>query len=309
MSSTTPPTIAINIDAYGSYARHSALADYLEVAVILGRRVTKASLARAIEDNGWAQLPRRQFQTLTNINDDPDAWADSTFSLLRQRRRILKLEYPFDVSQQSLSRNAPRGLHDYGYLVLLAIAVLHAWQIEPVSNLRLPDMLEALVARALEARGLTVVQMGVHDRDKKSFVEAVVLGGQRLGLEPMTDPRPKKASAKDAGIDTLAGLTWEDGRQAGQWLFIGQATIGQSGTWERKLLEPAPDLWAGYMREPLVPLAFLAVPHHVDDEHLEFLTEARRRLVLDRLRLSSLIRPLQREEVMLIDQLSRLTLD
>lgn len=157
----------------------------------------------------------------------------------------------------------------------------HAWNLVSASGPRPDDALEAIVARTLENRGLRVSRMGLHDRAKLSFVEAVVKGGRLLGLEPMPDPLPRKTSAKDAGVDTLAGLTWMDGRRGGQWLFIGQATVGQSGTWERKLSDPIPGIWADYMQEPLDPQAFLAVPHHVDGDHLEHLTKSRRGLILD----------------------------
>jgi hypothetical protein len=141
--------------------------------------------------------------------------------------------------------------------------------------------------------------MGAIDRSERSFVRSVVAGGESLGLQPMTDPLPRKASAKDAGVDTLAGLTWADGRRGGQWLFIGQATVGQSGTWEGKLNEPVPAIWADYMQEPLEPAAFLAVPHHVEGDHLEVLTKSRRGLVLDRLRICVFMNsPLAAERVL-----------
>jgi hypothetical protein len=296
--------VSMNIDAYGTYGRQGALADYLEVAALAGTRVTEAALARSIEEYGWARLPRRQFLTIDNIDEDPAAWAESVFSTIRERAQLLGERYPFGLERTSLRlRILHTDLLDSPYLALLAITVLHAWKLTPRGGPLPENVLEDLVARALENRGLLVSRMGARDRASSSFVDAVIEGGKSLGLNPMTDPLPRKRSAKDAGIDTLAGLTWIDGRSGGQWLFVGQVTVGESGTWERKLNEPKPALWAAYMQEPLDPQAFLAVPHHIDGEHLVMMTKPRTGLILDRLRLCQFMGLVSADERALIEQL------
>jgi hypothetical protein len=303
-SATAPARVALNIDAYGTYARQSALADYLEVAALIGTQITEAALARSIEENGWATLPRRQFLTIANVDEDPEAWAQSVFSLIRERVQILDQRYPFEFQRTSIRlRVPPMEILNSPYLALLAITVLHAWRLENPDGPRPEDILEGIAARALENRGLIVSRMGVHDRQRRSFVEAVVEGGRLLGLKPMTNPLPRKAKVKDAGVDTLAGVTWRDGRSGGQWIFIGQATVGESGTWAGKLTEPEPGLWAKYMQEPLEPLPFLAVPHHIDADHLAHMATARKGLILDRLRLCLSIDDTTPEEKDLIAQL------
>jgi hypothetical protein len=302
--------VALNIDVYGTYARQSALADYLEVAALVGSSITQASLGRSIQENGWATLPRRQFLTVENVDEDPEAWAESVFSVIRERAQILDQRYPFELQRTSIkSRLTQEEAPNSPYLALLAIAVLHAWNLAVPKGPSPEDVLEDLVARALENRGLTVSRMGAHDRSTRSFVEAVIEGGRLLGLKPMTNPLPRKARVKDAGVDTLAGVTWRDGRPGGQWIFIGQATVGQSGTWTGKLTEPEPGLWARYMQEPLDPLPFLAIPHHADGDHLSQMTIPRRGLILDRLRLCLAIDDTTPEERNLIAQLLQVIIE
>jgi hypothetical protein len=308
-TATASGRVPLNIDAYGTYARQSALADYLEVAALFERNITEAALARSIEENGWATLPRRQFLTVENFDEDPEAWAKSVFSVIRERVQILDQHYPFELESASLKLRIPRTeIIDSPYIALLAIAVLHAWNIS-ITGPAPSDTLENLVARTLGNRGLLVSRMGAHDRAQRSFVDAVNDGGRLLGLTPMPNPLPRKRSVKDAGIDTLAGLTWVDGRRGGQWLFIGQATVGESNTWQGKLAEPVPGLWADYMQEPLDPQAFLAVPHHIDDDHLAHLTHSRRGLILDRLRLCPFMGTISPDEQELIRQLLRVIVE
>lgn len=309
-TATQSGRVSLDIDAYGTYARESALADYVEVAALVGRRITEAALARSIEENDWARLPRRQFLTVENVDEDPEAWAKAVFSVIRERVQLLADRYPFELQRNSIRlRISEADISDSTYLALLAITVLHAWKLTAQAGPLPERTLENLVARALENRGLLVSRMGAHDRANRPFVDTVLLGGQALGLNPMANPLPRKRSAKDAGIDTLAGLTWIDGRSGGQWLFIGQATVGESGTWEAKLNQPNPGLWAGYMQEPLDPQAFLAVPHHVDGDHLIFMTKPRRGLILDRIRLCPYMGSTSQEERVLIEQLRQVVVE
>ena len=256
-----------NIDRYGKYARSSALADYLELAALAGKRITRDRLEDLIEENEWARRPKRQYYT-PNQEPDPAAWSDSVFSVVADRRAALVDRYPFEergravrVVDAALDRGASE------YLAVLAITVVHAWGLPaPVDP---EEVLEELVAGVLENLGLAVSRMGTLDREAGGFRETLKAGGTALGLRPSPDPRPVSRRAKDAGVDTLGGVVWRDGRRAGQWLFLGQATVAQSHEWERKLSEPQPPRWARYLQEPLLPQAFLAVPHHVEDDHMD----------------------------------------
>src|SRR5437762_2109987 len=62
-------SLAANIDAYGKYARASALADYLELLAFLGRPAGIITLNDYVKDNDWT---RRDFE-LFDLPSDPDA--------------------------------------------------------------------------------------------------------------------------------------------------------------------------------------------------------------------------------------------
>jgi hypothetical protein len=122
--------VSLNIDAYGTYARASALADYLEVAALQGIRITEAALARLVEENDWARLSRRQFLTVSNVEEDPDAWAATVYGIIRERAAVLGSDYPFDIGTSSIRCKLPRSsCFDSSYIALLAITVVHAWSL------------------------------------------------------------------------------------------------------------------------------------------------------------------------------------
>src|SRR4051794_12562534 len=88
-----------NINAYGTYARVEALADWLEVAAMVGRRVTRAQLEDIIFDNGWTQLSPQQFLLPEGIEEHatPEYWVEAVETTLRRRQSILVERWPFEL--------------------------------------------------------------------------------------------------------------------------------------------------------------------------------------------------------------------
>jgi hypothetical protein len=286
-----------NIDAYGSKARASALADFLEVAALARKRITRAALADIISDNEWVKRPRRQTY-LQELLEDPETWVEAVFNVVAERSEQLGEAYPFVERGRALTlRESDFDVTSSGYVALLALTVVHAWSIPCVVDPK--PTLEAIVESVLKAKGMDAVNVGATDR-RSGFVQAVRDAGCALGLQPMDDPSPRSRWAKDAGVDTLAGLVWRDRRPAGQWLFIGQVTVAQSQNWQVKLDEPQGPRWAKYMQEVLPPQAFLAIPHHAEEEHLHDLLASQRGLVVDRLRLVMNKPPNTPDEISLI---------
>lgn len=303
ITATTVGEIVIepNIDIYGKYARISALADYIEIAALADIRITEASLADMIVDNEWVRRPVRQFITPENVNEDPGELSKNIFALLRERRAVLGDTYPFEEAGKSLRKRAdtPEPV-ECRYTALLALTAVHAWKIP--CSVKPEPTLEHVVMSVLVELGLDAINIGATDRDG-GFKDAVINGGQHLGLQPMSDPMPRSKSAKDAGVDTLAGAVWRDGRPGGHWIFIGQVTVAQSSQWKVKLAQPEPPRWAKFLQEPLHPQAFLAVPHHVEIDYLRELLESQRGLILDRLRIVSRKAANTTDEVALIESL------
>lgn len=298
-------TISPELDAYGTYARASALADWLELAAWQGRRVTRAQLEDLIYDNNWTTKRPQQFlmveQPAHSENEDadfypevPELWSEAVLALLQERADLLKDAWPFQiegdwqlVAKDDLSQDCP-------YLALLCMTVAHAWKLRTSTNATI--LIEETVSRALSSKGWHVISMGTGDRSGLSFQDNLASAATELGL-PILDPAlPAKLHAKDGGVDTLTFIGWSDCRLAGQWLSIGQVTIMKSDGWHMKIGEPRPDHWAKYFLQPLLPARFLAVPHHVEKYHLEYLVGSDTGAVIDRLRLTmSLAETTERE--------------
>lgn len=283
MTGGSPVLIEPDIDRYGQDARVSALADYLELAALAGFRITKAALQDLIVDNEWVRRPIRRYLLPEDVEEDPESWADAVFAMILDRDSQLGTSYPFEIKGRSVVMKDPTFARlESRYLSLLAITLVHACEIHaPVSP---ESTLESVVAGTLGNLGIASVNIGATDRGT-GFVEALQSGARALDLWAMQDPRPRSARAKDAGVDTLGGFVWRDHRQAGHWLIIGQVTTAQSQHWGFKLAQPQPARWATYLQELLHPQVFLAVPHHVQDDHLRDLMESRRGVVIDRLRI------------------------
>jgi hypothetical protein len=288
------------VDAYGADARAGAIADYLEAQALHGRNLRRSDVADIAEEQGWSRKSRRTVIVEgDDLDEDPASWAEIATAQINERADILGEAYPFDIRAGALTyRGSTR--RDDSYVSLLAIAMVHAWRLP--SPVRPTVVLEDVVRRALEGISMLAVDMGTGDRRGLSFVDNLLSGGQYCGLSPTDNPVPRKASAKDAGVDTLGTLPLSDGR-SGRWVFLGQVTCGSSLTWKRKLKEPEPQRWRQYLQEALPPQAFLAVPHHIDSRFWEELMVSQDGLLLDRLRLQPVKGGNSSDEQLLIDAL------
>lgn len=280
---TTASIVEINIDCYGQNARVSALADFLEIAALKGVRVTRAALQDIIVDNEWVTRPQRRFHLPDEITEDPESWSDAAYRMISDRSNQIGEPYPFEERGKALKLKDPSfDPLESCYISLLAITAVHAWNIQ--CETAAESVLEDIVARTLDAMGLSSANIGATDRGT-GFLSALSSGASALGLRAHPNPTPRSVAAKDVGVDTLAGIVWRDNRVAGQWLMLGQVTVAQSQYWAQKLNQPEPARWADFLQEHLHPQVFLAVPHHVQDDHLRDLMASRRGLIIDRLRL------------------------
>jgi hypothetical protein len=274
-----------NINAYGTYARVEALADWLEVAALVNRRVTSTQLEDMIADNLWTRLSSRQFLLPEDKEDDttPETWVDAVHQTLLRRQDILGDRWPYRFSG---TWRIAAAHHDpyVPYNALLAMTVAHGWGIETPTA---PEaLLEGTVVRALTAQGIRAAALGTA-RGEGGFVQNGLAAAAELGLTFIPDAAPVHVRAKDEGVDTIALVGWpSDNRPAGQWLFLGQATVARSNNWYKKLMEPRPDHWSARLNQPLHGLRFLAVPHHVASDYLSHLVGAVTGMVIDRLRLT-----------------------
>src|SRR5712664_3819049 len=95
--------LAIDADAYGKYARASAVADFLELLALRGNESSEPELADLIGDNGWALddmfLDEGESRPLSGRRDAADEQARVVFSLLEERQQLLGHKWPFRLDK------------------------------------------------------------------------------------------------------------------------------------------------------------------------------------------------------------------
>lgn len=302
--------IGIDIDRYGTYARPEALADWLELAALVGRRMASAQLEDLISDNGWTHLKPRQFK-VTDADAEwatPEVWTDATKAALNIRAETLGDLWPFklvDSWRVEYTGGVPR---DSPYVAMLALSVAHAW--EAGAGREPEKVLESTAARALRALGLRVAQVGTAVGQQGGFEGVLTRAAQELGLASNVGAAPVPVSAKDEGVDTIALVGWpEDRRKAGQWLFLGQVTTARSVDWKKKIGEPIRDHWQRRLMQPFWPQRFLVVPHQVNAAQLTHLVSNDSGLVVDRLRLVLSLDDVSDDESALVDAVLKAGVD
>jgi hypothetical protein len=301
MPTSTRGIVEIDIDRYGQAARVSALADYLEIAALSKIRVTRAALQDIIVDNEWVKRPLRRYHIVDDAAEDPASWSEAVFNMIGFRAAHLGDLYPFEEKGKAVRlKETTQHLRDMRYVSLLAITAVHSWSLP--CTVSVESTLEDVVARTLSGMGMTVANIGATDRGS-GFLDALHNAADVLGLRAHPNPTPRSVYAKDVGVDTLAGVVWNDQRMAGQWLTLGQVTVTQSQHWQGKLNEPQAPRWAGFLQEHLHPQVFLAIPHHIQDDHLRDMMASQRGLVVDRLRLVAQKPENNQDEQMIIEAL------
>lgn len=282
-----------NIEAYGTYARRSALADALEVQTFSSSSpsISRAELADYIRDSNWTRLLGEQFSFPDEADvglgeeiDASNAAALSVFDVLRERKEILRNRYPFEVSGERVQFLDAEG-SGRAYCLFLAVTTLHAYNIA-TADLEPRQYFEDLVTTSLARKGLVAGNLGRARRGSSGLAEAVYEIGTHCGLSPSPDSAIVRQRAQEEGVDVIAHLKWGDSRPL-HWVFIVQATCGKSDTWYSKLHDASELMWKNLLGLRVLPRAVLAVPHHMQSNTASYLVEKGngQKLVLDRLRL------------------------
>ena len=284
-------------DTYGQYARASLLADYVELLALKrkGRGVRKSIVADFLADNNWnlelidlpadGQPDDRLTTTSSQRRDDAGSAASIVFDQITERHDVLTQQnYPFDVSAHGVSLRSDFDHESSPYVAALAITIAHAFGVLPLGQVA--PLFERMVTTVLRRRGLQSVCLAEIRRSRHSFDDALIDACTAIGLKAAPNAAATLARAHDEGVDVLCHLGWDGAKlRAGTWGFIGQATVGRSDTWPRKIKEPSPSSWARRIGTRVRPLPFLAVPHHVEQPTMVKLTDDADVMVLDRLRL------------------------
>jgi hypothetical protein len=290
--------IVSDLNAYGTDARYSAMADFAElVAYCAGRDVTEGYVADLVNDYD-GNVPDDKFGVGDPALDElprtrqerASEFTSKVFGLLKSRRQALGTGYPFRFVSSGVLRYAPRSAGPQPYLGLLAITAIHAFDLDVDFEPRLA--FESVVAEALRGTNLIVVNLSKLRRKCGSYPKALRAGLGTHGIRCDPDVVVRRLRAHEQGVDVVAAIAWGDLRM-GRLTMLCQVTCGNSDSWQEKIGEPRTEDWRKMMGETVLPVAALAVPHHVEDLNLAYLSESGR-IVIDRLRLCRLLRSVPR---------------
>ena len=282
-------------DTYGQYARASLLADYTELLALKGITAKWSDVADFLADNEWNLeliqgtveengAPQRSL-SLSEMRDDAGAAASIVFDQVAERHDALGDRYPFDISEYGISLTGGVNLEESAYVALLALTIAHAFDLQSTTDLA--PRFERAVTRVMEYQGLRSVGLAEIRRGGLPFNDVLRQACDAVGLRANPGGAPTLTHAHDEKVDVLCHFAWEDDvLRPGAWAFVGQATVGQSDSWFRKIKEPSPLAWMRRIGSRVAPLPFLAVPHHVEQPTMEKLTVDGNAIVLDRLRLA-----------------------
>ena len=159
------------------------------------------------------------------------------------------------------------------------------------------------MSQALTSVGHKSVNFSRIRRSYRTFDEALTAAGPALALRPVPAAAPISLHAQDAGADVLAHVSagYRPEVGIGAWTLVGQVTCGQSHTWQKKLGDVAVPAWRSRLGSLVSPQAFLAVPHHAEPNHLLTLVTQNEYMVLDRLRLTSMLTTVSKDEEAILD--------
>lgn len=310
--------IEFNINWYGTYNRHSAVADYLELLALSGVSLTKPDLADLIRDSGWLSLLEARIEDSDAAVRGPEPGeiddtdlpetlglaselADDVVNVLLERHDLLGDRYPFRLmeSEAIVRLSAPESVHD-PYLGLLALTICHA---DRTAGLTRPPayIFEDVLTDILSSVGIRTACLGDLSRSGTGFDDTLTRACEMVGLSANPAAAPYRTFANEEGADTISNL-WPFDTRTGGVQLIGQATCGNSNTWKAKTMEPPRGHWESWLGRFLPPFAFLSVPHHVQSSTRNYLvTVDRGRDVLDRIRLAVVDRELLHEERAALD--------
>ena len=306
---TSSKMIEPSVDWYGSYARRSAIADFLELAALEGRTLSLEGLADLIRDNRWSVAlgERIEVPGSSAVDSDPEEpdedergemlgvehdaarlRAGDVLAVVAERVTVGQRKYPFSVDDAGRLQYIGVAPAADPYIRLLALTVAHA------TGMRFTpppyQVFEAVVAEALSRAGFATTGIGALSRAGGSFDSVLLACCGAVGLVAYPDAAPSRVFANDEGADILTNVWAVDTRPGGLQL-VGQVTCARSNDWSAKITEPKKLQWRDWLGRMRSPETYLAVPHHVEDRTRTYLMSTQDRDIFDRMRLCHMIGP------------------
>lgn len=294
------------IDLYGTKGRATYLADYLEYTALGGAEVRLSVLVDMVKDNNWGrkdfdftepsstwrnldEMEDIEERVLAKFDDGDEDVCSRVEEILVCRIRHLRDRYPFQLIDQGLGARLQLSLpcdvaRCRPYLALLSLTIAHAYKmkVDDLQASTVEDAFEALVAHCLVASGMPAVVIPTYEQSLRYKIPAAV---RELGLDPQVHLASFSKYANDGGTDIVCHLPVGDTRRHPCFLFLGQATCGQTETWEDKAKEVNIAAWRKMLSMDYNAFSFLAVPHHVDPRYWPLLAQESQAAIIDRIRL------------------------
>lgn len=300
-----------SIDVYGSHARVSAVADFLELSALGAQTVKRADVADYISDMSWGSIPEEAYSAPKTVEDededrgeefgcDADDASERVFSMLGRRSAYLGPLYPFKVGLGAQSIEVLNG-QPSPYLALLGITIGHAFDVK--ISVDVTDVFEDTVARAFENAGHRSLNFARYRRNHTDFKSALISAGEDIEFCPTPEAAMTSIHAQDAGCDVIAHASsgFAPRHSYGAWALVGQVTCGKSDTWKKKLHDVEVPAWKDRLGVWIPPQAFLAIPHDPGSSHLQALVRNNERMILDRMRLTRMLDAVSDEEMLVLN--------
>ena len=307
MLSLTAPEASADSTELADWMEFSALmaagteASAQDLITAIGRTGSSDAILHEDEEEPWDnggdvdeppidEAVEREDETLERI-------ADATLEQLERREQYLGDLYPFTVSGVLKAKS---NAIETAYTFLTAITI-QGWK-----NHDAPEKAASLFEE-LSAAALVGYLGGTASARSFNF------GFPRYGGPPgfgdavnelcnqfgegggFREDRPNASNVKDANLDLVAWVPFGDARP-NQLSFFGQCATGAN--WRNKLTELQPvDFCKTWLREQpaMDPLLAFFVPRHIKEDHWPAAVNSDRRLVFDRLRISSLLREIDED--------------
>ncbi|MBI4952041.1 MAG: hypothetical protein HY908_08405 [Myxococcales bacterium] len=296
-------------DAYGSRGQLSLIGDFVELyCTVSGRELgykdvadhlhdcdmriprhqrvalePDAADALGVEELVDAEVPRDHIAAQDARRQHANEDASRVFGLFLERARYLGDAYPFALEPRGLLHRICGDV--VAYDVALSLALRHGCGRDQAAAIEF----EGFVERCLRARHYRVFPLGERVRaapSKGAKRFRVVYEALRRELDVRAGGDASiSAHIHDGGVDVLARAEPVDDRPGCRTLLV-QATVGKAETWHDKAHRVPGRAWCRILGDPIPPLVTLAVPHHVERDHLyELVDEGHGATVFDRLRL------------------------
>lgn len=256
-----------------------ALSDWLEASIMVApeppTRISETEILEALETGG---VP------------DPEALLSNIRGQIRSRGRVLSRRYPIRLEGSGFDRKGTWPTYlPYSFLLFVSLNQWYAdLTFQRGAATTVGEMFEEFTGLALRRYlNASILRIGSPRRPPvpAGFPDAVGYAAAELGEECGYGEMEIHQSGDD-GLDLLAWLPFPD-RRASQLIALAQCAIGTN--WAEKRSDLDVKLWQRHIRWDVDPVRVFSIPFEHEPGNSWRETSVRAGIVLDRVRLVSLV--------------------